>query len=58
VIAVGENKTSMAVLSEALGIRAISVKTYLEAIGAIAAYKAGVAPDLLTPDIAAMRSLS
>ena len=47
VIAVGENATRMAVRAEDLGIRAIAVNTYLEAVGAIAAYRAGVTTDSL-----------
>ena len=44
VIAVGENATTMAVRAEDLRIRAIAVDNYLEAAGAIAAYRAGVTP--------------
>ena len=51
VIAVGENQTTMAVKAEDLGIRAIAVDTYLEAVGAIAAYRAGVSLAALRPQI-------
>ena len=51
VIAVGENQTTMAVRAEDLGIQAIMVDTYLEAVGAIAAYKAGVSLTALRPEI-------
>lgn len=51
VIAVGENSTAMAVEAADLGIRAIAVHTYLEAVGAIAAYRAGVTPSALQPHI-------
>lgn len=51
VIAVGENSTTMAVRAADLGIRAIAVNTYLEAVGAIAAYRAGVTPSALQPHI-------
>lgn len=51
VIAVGENKTAMAVTAQELGIRAIPVQTYLEAVGAIAAYRAGVCLTALRPQI-------
>ena len=47
VIAVGENATRMVVRAEDLGIRAIAVNTYLEAVGAIAAYRAGVTAESL-----------
>jgi len=58
VIAVGENTTAMKVSPEDLGIRAIAVDTYLEAVGAIAAYKAGVSLTALRPHIAPISLLS
>ncbi|MBE9061634.1 DUF3326 domain-containing protein [cf. Phormidesmis sp. LEGE 11477] len=57
VIAVGENKTAMTVKAEDLGIQAIAVDTYLEAVGAIAAYKAGVALGALRPQILPLSQL-
>jgi hypothetical protein len=57
VIAVGENTTTMAVRAADLGISAITVSTYLEAVGAIAAYRAGVALSALRPHIAPLPSL-
>ncbi|HEY9876936.1 MAG TPA: DUF3326 domain-containing protein [Leptolyngbyaceae cyanobacterium] len=42
IIAVGENTTTMQVPPEKLGIQAIHVASYLEAIGVVAAHKAGV----------------
>ena len=51
VIAVRENTTAMAVTPKDLGIPAIAVNTYLEAVGVIAAYKAGVAHSALMPRI-------
>lgn len=48
VIAVGENSTTMAVRANDLGIRVIAFNTYLEAVGAIAAYRAGVTPGALS----------
>nr|WP_242028440.1 DUF3326 domain-containing protein [Pseudanabaena sp. FACHB-2040] len=42
VIAVEENTTTLQVTPEQLGIRAIRVSSYLEAIGVIATHKAGV----------------
>lgn len=50
-IVVGENKTTMSVRAEDLGIRAIAVDTHLEAVGAIATYKAGVSLMALRPKI-------
>ncbi|HEY9881457.1 MAG TPA: DUF3326 domain-containing protein [Leptolyngbyaceae cyanobacterium] len=42
IIAVGENTTTMQVPPEKIGIQAIHVASYLEAIGVMAAHKAGV----------------
>jgi hypothetical protein len=42
VLAVEENQTVLEVPPEALGIKAVRVATYLEAIGAVAAFGAGV----------------
>ncbi|MEL6940091.1 MAG: DUF3326 domain-containing protein [Cyanobacteria bacterium J06598_1] len=61
VIAVRENTTAMAVKPADLGIKAITVNTYLEAVGAIAAYKAGVAHSALlseTPEIPCLPALA
>ncbi|MGC1307243.1 MAG: DUF3326 domain-containing protein [Phormidesmis sp.] len=57
VIAVGENSTTMAVRAADLGITAIAVNTYLEAVGAIAAYRAGVAFSALRPHIQPLLAL-
>lgn len=57
VIAVQENMTTMAVSAADLGIRAIAVNTYLEAVGAIAAYRAGVVPNALRPHIQSLPAL-
>lgn len=43
IIAVAENRTRMQVSPEALGVEAITVTSYLEALGAIVAHRAGVA---------------
>jgi len=58
VIAVRENTTTMAVTPADLGIQAITVNTYLEAVGAIAAYKAGVAHSALLPHIPPIPQIS
>jgi Protein of unknown function (DUF3326) len=42
-IAVAENTTTLQVPAARLGIKAVQVNSYLEAVGAIAAHKAGVA---------------
>ncbi len=57
VIAVGDNSTTMSVRAADLGIRAISVGSYLEAIGAIAAYRAGVTHTALRPETHPIPSL-
>lgn len=46
IVAVEENHTRMQVLPEALGISALRVRSYWEAIGALATHKAGVNPSL------------
>ncbi|MEL6901247.1 MAG: DUF3326 domain-containing protein [Cyanobacteria bacterium J06606_4] len=58
VIAVAENTTTMAVTPADLGISAITVNTYLEAIGAVAAHRAGVAFGALRPKIEALPEIS
>lgn len=57
IITVQENTSRMQVTAEALGIQSISVSSYLEAIGVIAAHRAGVHPQALSPKLAALREL-
>jgi hypothetical protein len=57
VITVQQNQTRMKVSPDDLGISALRVNSYLEAIGAIAAHRAGVAPAALHPDLSRIRSL-
>ncbi|MGK7929422.1 MAG: DUF3326 domain-containing protein [Spirulina sp.] len=57
-IAVEDNQTAMRVPPEPLGIKAMRVRSYLEAIGVLAAYRAGIDPDALRPQIATLSSLS
>jgi len=47
IIAVEDNQTKMAVYPEPLGIKAIKVKSYLEALGVIVSDQAGVNPQAL-----------
>lgn len=49
VIAVEENTTTLSVSPEAMGIPAVRVRSYLEAIGVIAAHRAGVSPAAMSP---------
>ncbi|TVQ46334.1 MAG: DUF3326 domain-containing protein [Gloeocapsa sp. DLM2.Bin57] len=54
VIAVGENQTRMQVTPESLGIKAIRVQSYLEALGVIVAENAGVAIESLRPELSSL----
>ncbi|MGL5924032.1 DUF3326 domain-containing protein, partial [Chroococcidiopsis sp.] len=58
IITVTENQTTMQVPPAPLGIKAIAVNSYLEAIGVIAAHKAGVNPTTLSGAIANLHCLS
>ncbi|MDY6900607.1 MAG: DUF3326 domain-containing protein [Cyanobacteriota bacterium] len=57
IITVEENQTQMQVSPEPLGIKAISVKSYLEAIGILAVRKAGVNPSSLSSTIFPLQQL-
>jgi hypothetical protein len=58
IVAVAENKTAIDVPPEPLGIKAIQVNSYLEAVGAIVAHKAGIYLNNLNPNLASIRQLS
>lgn len=58
IIAVQENQTQIKVPPEPLGIKAIQVNSYLEALGVLAAHKAGINPDALNPTISSLHCLS
>jgi Protein of unknown function (DUF3326) len=51
IITVAENQTRMMVTPKSLGIRAIAVKSYLEAIGVITVDRAGMSLDSFYPQI-------
>lgn len=51
IIAVRENQTQMQVSPEKLGINALEVNSYLEALGALVAHRAGISPAALSPKI-------
>lgn len=51
IIAVKENQTQMKVSPESLGIEAITVESYIEALGVIAADRAGVSLEALRPHL-------
>jgi hypothetical protein len=58
IITVRENQTKMQVPPAVLGIRAIQVNSYLEALGVLVAHRAGVSPAALQPHVAPVRCLS
>jgi Protein of unknown function (DUF3326) len=58
IIAVGDNKTQMQARPEKLGIKALQVNSYLEAIGVLVALRAGISPASLGADISSLRCLS
>ncbi|MEG4228704.1 DUF3326 domain-containing protein [Microcoleus sp. N9_B2] len=58
IIAVGDNKTQMQATPEKLGIKALQVNSYLEAIGVLVALRAGITPTSLGADISSLRCLS
>lgn len=51
IVTVGENITTMNATADGLGINSISVQSYLEALGILAALKAGVDEGALRPSI-------
>ena len=58
IIAVGDNKTQMQATPEKLGIKALQVNSYLEAIGVLVALRAGISPASLGAAISSLRCLS
>ena len=48
IIAVRDNSTKMAVYPQDLGIEAVEVRSYLEAVGVLAGMKAGIDPFRMT----------
>ena len=57
IITVEENQTQMQVPPQPLGIKTISASSYLEAIGILAADKAGVNPSVLSSTIFSLQAL-
>ncbi|NET23985.1 DUF3326 domain-containing protein [Okeania sp. SIO1I7] len=51
IIAVRENKTQMQASPESLGIKALEVNSYLEALGILVAHRAGINSEALRPEI-------
>ncbi|NEP12515.1 MAG: DUF3326 domain-containing protein [Symploca sp. SIO2C1] len=58
IIAVEENQTSMQVFPEYLGIKAMRVNSYLEALGFLVAHRAGISVDALSPSLSSLHRLS
>lgn len=58
IITVRENQTQMLVPPEPLGIKAIPVNSYLEALGVMVAHKAGINPSALSPTVSPLNCLS
>jgi hypothetical protein len=58
IIAVAENKTRMKVRPEFLKIKAITVKSYLEALGVLICDRAGVTRESLSSKLSSLKSLS
>lgn len=58
IITVRENLTQMQVPPEPLGIKAMQVNSYLEAVGVLVAHKAGINPTALSASISSLHCLS
>jgi hypothetical protein len=58
IIAVRENQTTMQLTPETLGIKATQVNSYLEALGALVAHRAGIDMRALTPHLSSLTCLS
>ena len=58
IITVAENSTQIEVPSEPLGMKTIGVNSYLEALGVLAACRAGISINALQPKIQSLRHLS
>jgi hypothetical protein len=58
IIAVEENETRMEVPPEILGIKAIRVNSYVEALGVLVAYRAGISTEALRPSLSSLLRLA
>ncbi|MEW6499403.1 MAG: DUF3326 domain-containing protein, partial [Cyanobacteriota bacterium] len=58
IIAVEDNKTTMQVSPEQVGIKAIRVNSYLEALGVLVAHRAGISAEALSPSLSFLHCLS
>ena len=57
IITVAENSTAIEVPPKPLGMKTIGVHSYLEALGLLAAYRAGISIEALHPKIQPLRRL-
>ncbi|XQQ05695.1 MAG: DUF3326 domain-containing protein [Leptolyngbya sp. IPPAS B-1204] len=57
IITVKDNSTRLKVTAEVLGIQSLTVQSYLEAVGVVAAHRAGVHPTALSPNLPAIQPL-
>lgn len=57
IITVSENQTRMGVTPDDVGISAVRVRSYLEALGVLVTHRAGLRSDALQPHIAPLRPL-
>lgn len=58
IITVADNTTRMQATAEALGIRAIAVQSYLEALGVLVAHRAGLDPAALSSAVENLRAIA
>ncbi len=58
IIAVRENQTQMQVPPASLGVPAIEVNSYLEALGWLVAHRGGIAPTALSPSLSSLQCLA
>lgn len=58
IVTVEENQTQMRVPPQPLGIKSLQVSSYLEAVGVLAAHKAGINPSALRSQISLLNNLS
>ncbi|MFY0608845.1 MAG: DUF3326 domain-containing protein [Candidatus Atelocyanobacterium thalassa] len=58
IIAVTENKTTIDVPSESLGLKTITVSSYLEALGVLIAHKTGIDINTLSPNLSPLSLLT
>jgi hypothetical protein len=58
IIAVAENTTTLTVRPESLGLSVLRARSYLEAMGMVAAHKAGVSPAAIAPSLPRLRPLA